>query len=304
MDPVETINEPPNDHYDDNPETTSGGPTLPRMILGARLRRLRESRGITLEAAGQTIRASHSKISRLELGRTGFKRRDVADLLELYGVSDPDELSTLLALAGQANAPLWWQPYGEVVPAWFEAYLGMEQAAGEIRGYEVQFVPGLLQTADYARAVAGLDAADVGDAVVDRRVELRMRRQEILRRSVPPRLGMVIDEAVLRRPIGGHNTMRGQLRHLLALSEESHIDIQVLPFSVGGHAAGGGPIAVLRFPGDELPDMVYLEQLISAHYPDKPADILYYRRVMDRLSAEARPAAETPGILREILERL
>lgn len=299
--PVETVN----DHIDDPAAgCQQSGPTLPRMVLGARLRRLREGRGITLEAAGNAIRASHSKVSRLELGRTGFKRRDVADLLTLYGVSDVNEQATLLALATQANAPTWWQPYSDVVPSWFEAYLGLEQAASVIRCYEVQFVPGLLQTEDYARAVIRLDYGETDDRHIERRVELRMKRQRLLYRPVPPHLWAVLDEAALRRPIGGPETMRGQLVHLLEMSRLRHVRIQVLPFSAGGHAAGGGPISILRFAADELPDMVYLEQLISAIYPDKPADIGHYREVMDRLAAEAQPPTETAEILREILREM
>lgn len=305
MNPVEMLGEQHEDEggHQEGRETPDGGPALPRMMLGARLRRLRESRGITLEEAGRTIRASHSKISRLELGRTGIKQRDVADLLALYGVDDPAELSSLLDLAKRANTPLWWQSYSDVVPPWFETYLGMEQAAVEIRSYEVQFVPGLLQTAGYARAVASLDVGDTPDAVIERRVELRMKRQRLLHRPTAPRFRAVIDEAVLRRPIGGHETMREQLRHLLELTEAPHITIQILPFSAGGHAAGGGPIAILRFPHDELPDLVYLEQLISAHYPDRSAEITYYQEVMDRLAAEAQPATATPRMLRELLAR-
>jgi transcriptional regulator with XRE-family HTH domain len=280
------------------------GPTAPRMILGARLRRLREARGITREEAGEAIRGSHSKISRLELGRTGYKLRDVADLLTLYGVTDEAGRATLLELARQANRPGWWQAYADLIPQWFLPYLGLEQAAGVIRGYEVQFVPGLLQTPGYARAVVALGHSGEPPEQIERRVELRMRRQRILHRPQPPRLWAVIDETALRRPIGGPPTMRAQLRHLIDVSRLRHVTIQVMPFEAGGHPAAGGPIALLRLPQHELPDIVYLEQLTTALYPDAPADIDRYQQVMDRLATEAEPATATPSIVRRILAEL
>src|SRR6201992_818683 len=185
-------------------------PTVVRMLLGARLRRLRQSAGITRDNAGQAIRSSGSKISRLELGRTGFKQRDVSDLLTLYGVSDDDaERAILLGLARQANNAGWWHGYNDVRPAWFEPYLGLEQAAGIIRSYEVAFIPGLLQTPEYARAVIRL--MDGGsEAEADQRVALRVQRQQLLHRPNPPRLWVVIDETALRRPISGPARALGQ----------------------------------------------------------------------------------------------
>ncbi|MDI5941058.1 Scr1 family TA system antitoxin-like transcriptional regulator, partial [Micromonospora sp. DH15] len=162
------------------------GPTVLRMLLGAQLRRLREASGVTREGAGWEIRASESKISRMELGRVGFKERDVADLLSLYGVTDTTEREALLKLARDANSPGWWHRYGDVLPSWFQSYLGLEAAAALIRSYEVQFVPGLLQTPEYARAVVLLGHRGAGADEIDRRVGLRMQRQELLRRPRPP----------------------------------------------------------------------------------------------------------------------
>jgi transcriptional regulator with XRE-family HTH domain len=280
------------------------GPTATRMVLGAQLRRLRESRGISRERAGAAIRASQSKISRLELGRTGFKMRDVVDLSALYGVTDEAERAALIGLARQANAPGWWHDYADVVPAWFEPYVGLEQAASLIRTYEVQFVPGLMQTREYARAVIELGHGHGPETAVERRVELRMRRQEILRRARPPRLWVVIDEAALRRPIGGEPVMEGQLRHLIALCELPHVTVQLMPFHSAGHAAAGGPITLLRLPERELPDVVYLEQLTSALYPDRRADLDYYRDILNRLATQADPPAATPSALRAIIRDL
>jgi transcriptional regulator with XRE-family HTH domain len=277
------------------------GPTVARMVVGAHLRRLREAAQVTRERAAEAIRSSDSKISRLELGRTGFKLRDVTDLLALYGVSDENECATLLAMARQANTQGWWHAYSDVIPGWLDPYLGLEAAASVIRSYEAHFVPGLLQTRHYARALirSGLD--DLSEAEVDRRVSLRMRRQRLLHHPVPPRLWAVIDEAALRRPIGGAATMRAQLRHLIETAELPHVTIQVLPFSVGSVPVGV-PITLLRFPEGELPDVVYAEQLAGALYLDKPADTELYRHILNRLGTAAAPQQATAVILGRILE--
>ncbi|WP_373307307.1 helix-turn-helix domain-containing protein [Micromonospora lutea] len=281
-------------------EGPAAGPTVLRMLLGAQLRRLRESRGVTRESAGWEIRSSESKISRMELGRVGFKERDVADLLTLYGVTAEQERAALLKLARDANNPGWWHRYGDVLPSWFQSYLGLEAAAALIRSYEVQFVPGLLQTPEYARAVVLLGHSTAGPEEIDRRVDLRMRRQELLARPRPPRLWAVVDEAVLRRPIGGPAVMRGQLEALLKATRTPNVRLQVIPFAAGGHAAAGGAFTILRFGDQDLPDIVYIEQLTSAIYLDKREDLDFYAVAMERLCVEAEPPERTP----EILERL
>ncbi|WP_461037295.1 helix-turn-helix domain-containing protein [Streptomyces mayteni] len=270
------------------------------MILGSRLRQLREARGITGGQAGSRIRASHSKISRLEMGRTGFKTRDVLDLLTLYGVTDEAERAMLLELARQSTQPGWWHVYHDVVPAWLNVYLGLEQAATVIRGYELQFVPGLFQTEDYARAVTRL-APEPLDDQLERRVELRMARQGVLHREQPPHVWMVIDETALRRPLGGPRAMRAQLEHLLEMAALPHVTIQIMPFAAGGHAAIGGAVTVLRPPGGDLPDVVYLEQLTGGVYPDKPSEIESYRHIMNRVVLQAEPPTQTDGFLRRVL---
>jgi transcriptional regulator with XRE-family HTH domain len=264
-----------------------GGPTVLRIVLGTQLRRLREANGITREAAGEAIRASHAKISRLELGRVGYKERDVSDLLTLYGVTDPAEREAYLDLAHRASSPGWWHQYNDVLTPWFETLLGIEEAASVIRTYQVQFVPGLLQTPEYARAVTRLGHANSPERELERRVDLRMRRQRLLSGDEAPKLWAVVDEAALRRPLGGPDVMRGQLRHLLEIAEQPHITLQIAPFAVGGLAAAGGPITILRFEEPDLPDIVYLEQLTSALYLDKRDDVENYMVVMDRLSAKA-----------------
>jgi transcriptional regulator with XRE-family HTH domain len=271
-----------------------------RLILGARLRRLREAADVSPEDAAQAIRASRSKISRLEHGRTGFKARDVADLLTLYEVSD-DERATMLALAEHANAGSWWQEYADVVPGWLEHYLDLERAASLIRTYEVAYIPGLLQTADYARAVQRSVHHEAPEAEVERRVELRLRRQQVLHRDDPVRLWAVIDESALRRQVGGTAVMQVQIAHLIEVSRLSHVNIQVLPLSAGGHPAGGG-VTMLRFSEADLPDVVYLEQMLTAVYLSRPGDSACYRDVLDRLATQAEDLGASAATLEHLLD--
>jgi uncharacterized protein DUF5753/helix-turn-helix protein len=281
-----------------------GGPTVLRMLLGAHLRRLRDAAGVTREDAGWEIRSSESKISRMELGRVSFKERDVADLLTLYGIDDEEERNRLLALARDANTPGWWHRFGDVLPSWFQSYLGLEAAASLIRTYEVQFVPGLLQTQDYARAVVLLGHGRAGTDEIDRRVRVRVTRQDLLNRANPPQIWAVIDEAVLRRPIGGREVMRGQVEALLQATKLPNVQLQVVPFAVGGHAAAGGAFSILRFPDPDLPDVVYVEQLTSALYLDKRDDVDHYAATMERLCVEAEPPDRTAEILQTLLREL
>lgn len=272
-----------------------GGPTVLRILLGGQLRRLREANGFSRAAAGEAIRASGSKISRLELGRVGFKERDVADLLTLYGVRDPGEREALLDLARRANEPGWWHRYGDLVPPWFEMYIGLEEAASALRIHETRFVPELLQTEDYARAVMALRFPDAPAAEIERRVELLMHRQRVLRGS---RLWAVVDETALRRPIGGRAVRRSQLMSML----ETDATVQVVRPGFGAVAALTGPFSLLRFAEPWLPDIVYVEQLTSALYLEKPADLVVYKLALDRLSVNADPPTATADILAEILE--
>jgi transcriptional regulator with XRE-family HTH domain len=281
---------------------SAGGPTALRIMLGAQLRRLREAKGVSREKAGWEIRSSESKISRMELGRVGFKERDVSDLLTLYGVDDDNEREVLLELARQANTPGWWHRYSDILPGWFQSYLGLEESATQIRTYEVQFVPGLLQTSDYARSVIMLGHGRAPDEEIERRVSLRMdRRQKVLARPEPPKVWAVVDEAALRRPIGGPKVMRAQIEALITATEMPNIQLQVVSFAKGGHAAAGGAFSILRFSDQELPDVVYVEQLTSALYLDKREDVDYYAAAMERLCVDADPPARTADFLTGIL---
>ncbi|MFF7155951.1 Scr1 family TA system antitoxin-like transcriptional regulator [Streptomyces sp. NPDC008139] len=261
-----------------------GGSIVRRMLLGAQLRRLRESKGITRELAGYSIRASESKISRMELGRVSFKERDVADLLTLYEVTDDAERAAMLGLVREANAAGWWHGYGEVMPTWFQTYVGLEESAALIRTFEVQFVHGLLQTEDYIRSVIRLGHPEAAVPWVERRVGLRLERQKLLVSEQAPHFVAVMDEGALRRPFGGRQVMIDQVRHILEAAERPNVDVRILPFATGGHAAGGGAFTLLSFPESDLPDLVYLEQLTGALYIDKPDEVVEYQKAMNALS--------------------
>lgn len=266
-----------------------GGPTARRIVLGAQLRRLREAAEISRTDAGYSIRASGSKISRMELGRVGLKERDVADLLTLYGVSDRDGF---LEMVEQSNQPGWWHRYTDLMPEWFQDYVGLEESASRIQTYELQFVPGLLQTEEYARAIASHGRPDLVDDEVERRVSLRMRRQLLLAGPEAPRLWAVVDEAVLHRPIGGRRVMLAQLEALLDVTKLPHVTLQILPHQLSGYAAEGA-FSLLRFAAPELPDLVYIEHLTGALYLDKRDEIELYGRAFDQLTVDARTPEHT-----------
>jgi hypothetical protein len=274
--------------------------TVLRLMLGTQLRRLREAAAITPEKAGYAIRASRSKISRMENGRVRFKIRDIADLLTLYGLTDDQPRSEILALARQSGNPDWWTRYGDILPDWFETYLGLESAAATIRSFELQFVPGLFQIEEYARAVTRLGHQAAPEAEIERRVSLRRNRQDLLTRPAPPRIWAIMDEAVLRRPVGGPAVMRAQLSHLIQVSRPTHVTIQVVPFARGGHAGAGGSFSMLRFDEQYLPDIVYVEQLTSAIYLDQRSDVEHYLEVVNQLSG----AALTPAATRDFIEQV
>ncbi|MFJ1957646.1 helix-turn-helix domain-containing protein [Streptomyces microflavus] len=280
----------------------SSGSVVRRILLGSQLRRLRESRGITREAAGYSIRASESKISRMELGRVSFKARDVEDLLTLYGVADDAERDALLGLAREANVAGWWHSYGNVLPGWFQTYVGLEGAASLIRIYEVQFVHGLLQTEAYAHAVVSRGMRGASAADIDRRVALRLERQKALVSERAPTFHAVLDEAALRRPYGERDVMRAQLRHLIDMSEQPNITLQVMPFSYGGHAGESGSFTMLRFPESDLSDIVYLEQLTSALYLDKSEEVAQYEKAMACLCKDSPGPEESRDLLRGLLQ--
>jgi len=281
-------------------EPPAPGPLILRIRLGATLRRLRESHGITAQRAAQEIRGSDSKISRIELGRHPAREIDVADLLTLYGVTDPDEREALLTLASQALAPPWWRPYTELLPPWFQAYLGFEEAAESVRTYDTHFIPGLLQTSDYAAALlapAGFEADQVA-----RLLEVRARRVERFAAG-GWRLAAVIDEAVLRRPVGGRDAFAAQLEHLRDAAGWPGVTVRIRPLAAGAPLSPAG-FTMLRFAAGMLLDAVYSEQLTTASYLDRPADVARYAAAMDLLEGSSKPAEQTAAIVDAALARL
>ncbi len=272
------------------------GPTARRMILGSQLRRLREEAGITRQQAGYNIRGSESKISRLELGRVGFKERDVTDLLTMYGVDDPNERRAFLDMVKQSNEPGWWRRFGDTMPNWFTDLVGLEEAAARIQIWEPLYVSGLLQIEPYARAIFSHGRSEMADERVDQLVALRMRRQKMFSRPDAPRVWMVLDESVLYRPIGGVKVLKQQIEYLLEMSALPHVSIQVLPYSRSGLSAEHA-FSLLRFGEPELPNIAYVEYLTGAHYIEKREEIEKYSRALDMLAVDA----ETPERSRSML---
>jgi transcriptional regulator with XRE-family HTH domain len=283
---------------DPMPASTEG-PTVLRRLLGMQLRKLREDRDISAADAARAIRGSESKISRIELGKSAIREIDVLDLLTLYGV-DASEREQFLTLAEQASRRGWWHQFSDVLPDWFSTYIGMEESAQSIRVYEPLFVPGLLQTPQYAAAVLALGDLSVGEA--ERHVMLRKERQ---RRFVDGQLKLwaIVDESALRRPVGSLHILRDQLRYLISLSTRRNLTLQITGLGEGGHAAPGA-FTILRFKEPDMPDVVYVEQLTSALYFDKRTDVDHYLLAMERLSVISATPAETRGILSTIINQV
>ncbi|WP_106402499.1 helix-turn-helix domain-containing protein [Actinocorallia populi] len=264
----------------------SSGSMTGRMQLGSQLRGLREARGITRADAGYAIRASESKISRLELGRVGSKIRDIEDLLALYGVTDAAQIAEIMKLAAEANRPGWWQSYNDLLPAWFATYLGLEEAVSRLRSYSVQFVPELLQTEEYARALLSSAYPGIHAEELDRRVEVTLCRQRAFFRSGGPHLWAVLDESVLHRVVGDQGVHRRQLEHLLALKG---VTLQVLPFAAGEHPAQSGAFCLLRFPQAELGDIAYVQSLAGSTHHEKREEVDVHLQAMEHLCVAAHP---------------
>jgi transcriptional regulator with XRE-family HTH domain len=295
----------PSEGAQPHPRTPTAPPrtsTVLRILLGTQLRRLRESRRITLEEAGRAIRASHSKISRMELGRVSMRGRDVADLLTLYGVADEGERAAMLTLVSQANVPGWWHDYGDVLPSWFEAYIGLEQAATGIRNYEVQFVPGLLQTEDYARALVQVAPDEVTEDAIEQRVKVRMERQQVITGPDPLSVWAIIDEAALCRPAGGWEVMRAQMQRLIEVARLPSVTLQLIPFDIGAHpGAGRGPFTILQFPDEADRDAVYVDNFAGELYVEEIVEVGSFHEGFRHLVAAALSPAATMTFIAERL---
>ncbi|MEV0481476.1 helix-turn-helix transcriptional regulator [Streptomyces sp. NPDC050508] len=278
-------------------------PTVGQVVLGRRLQELREAAGIKREEAAQVLRVAPATVRRMEMAEVALKVPYVQVLLTTYGVPD-EEADAFVALTEEANQPGWWQRFHDVLPEWFSLYVSLEGAAGLIRSYEPHFVPGLLQTEDYARAV--LEAGTIGQTgpeTIERHVSLRMARQGLLERDNPPHLWVIMDETVLRRPVSMRGeVMREQLDKLLEFGERDRVTLQVAEFENGPHPGTYAPFSLFRFTEPELPDMVFTEYLTGALYLDSRTEVSAHLEVLDHMTAHAASAQRTKKILRDYRE--
>ncbi|WP_028961429.1 Scr1 family TA system antitoxin-like transcriptional regulator [Streptomyces sp. UNC401CLCol] len=280
-------------------------PTVGQVVLGRRLHELREASGLSREEAARILRVAPATVRRMETAEVSLKIPYVQMLLTAYGVPE-HEADTFVALAEDANRPGWWQRYHDVLPEWFSLYVSLEGAARIIRSYEPHFVPGLLQTEDYARAV--LEAGTIGTAgpeTVERHVALRMERQKLLERPDPPHLWVLMEETVLRRPVSGDSrVMRDQLDKLLEFAARDRVTLQIAEFADGPHPGTYAPFSLFRFAEPELPDMVFTEYLTGALYLDSRKEVSVHLEVLDHMTAGAASARRTEKLLLECRERL
>ncbi|CAG7652971.1 Helix-turn-helix domain-containing protein [Actinacidiphila bryophytorum] len=274
-----------------------GAPTVLRMVLGKRLQDLREQAGISLEEAGRALDVTHATIRRMEKAEVGLKIPYVEKLLVTYGITSPEEISGFLALAREANRPGWWHSFRDVLPDWFSAFVSLEGEAAVIRAYEPAYVPGLLQTANYARATLRAGLPHAAPEEIDRLLTLRTERQALVTRTDAPLLWIVMDETVLRRPIGGRRVMREQMERLMEATELPNVRLQIMPFAAGPHPAMYGPFHIFRFQLNEIPDIAYAESLVGGVYFDERDDVSAFLEALDRMCAQAAPAQSTKAIL-------
>ncbi|MGP3926693.1 helix-turn-helix domain-containing protein [Streptomyces sp. 8N616] len=279
-------------------DTRSGGaPTVLRVVLGKRLQDLRERAGLSYEDAGRALDVTHATIRRMEKAEVGLKIPYVEKLLRTYGVTAQEELEDFLSLARQANRRGWWHRFRDVLPEWFSAFVALEGEANLIRAYEPHYVPGLLQTQAYARAVLRAGKPHAPDDEIERGVALRIERQAVLTKQDAPLLWVVMDETVMRRPIGGPAVMREQVDRLIEATSMPNVRLQIMPFAAGPHPAMYGPFHIFRFPIQELPDIAYTESLVGGVYLDQRDDVSAFLEALDRMCAQAAPAHTTEGYL-------
>lgn len=280
-------------------------PTVKRRRLAAELRHYREGASLTIEEVAERLEWSTAKISRIENARVSVLPRDVKFLLSTYGLSDRDDAwDVLLTLARESRQKGWWQQYGEAVPDWFEVFVGLEADAATIWGYDAEFVPGILQTEEYARAVHRAQLITATDDEIDRLVRVRMARQELLTSDDTPQLWLVLNEAVIRRVVGGAATMREQLKRLIEASKLPNMTLQVVPFSAGAHPAMDGSFNLLTFPDPSDPNIVYMEYHTGALYLEKSAEVQRYRLMFDHLRAAAQSVDESRAHMARVAEEL
>ncbi|MFF0294295.1 helix-turn-helix domain-containing protein [Kitasatospora sp. NPDC004615] len=280
--------------------SASVNPTVRRRRLGAELRRLRELRGMTAEEVAGRLMVSQSKISRLENGRRSISPRDVRDLCEVYEVEDERVRNGLMEMAKESRQRGWWHEFGDIP---YSVYIGLEAEASSIRAYESSFVPGLLQTREYAEAVVAGTQPDTDPAAIHRRVEVRLKRQ--LRIHGDDQLGslwVVVDEAVLRRQVGGPRVMAEQLFQLVELGERPNINLQVIPFKHGAHPGMTGTFSLMEFPESADSTVVYFEGVTADLYLEKEADVRRYTNLYDHLRAAAMSVTESRSMITDLAE--
>lgn len=284
-------------------EGDSGGPAAAGTVLGTYLRRRRQELGYRLADVAPVIAGSPAKISRLERGESPAKESDVMRLLRHYGAT-PAEVRAIGELLRQASSDAWYHQFSDVVPGWLNRLIGMESAAVAIHTYQMQYVPGLLQSADYMRAVVRLAFPDPGALQVERRVELRLQRQQILQQTDPPQMVALLDEGLLMRPVGGVSVLRGQLRDLYNFAENRDgINIRIIPFGAAA-VAPGAAMTYLRFPPGGPDELVYLEQLHGARYVSAPQEVEAYKQAFIHLKDIALTRTETLARLEDAINRL
>jgi transcriptional regulator with XRE-family HTH domain len=275
------------------------GPTVRRRRLGTELRKLRESNLFKLEEVAARLGVAPSTLSRIETGKAPTKSAYLSQMLDMYGVTDSQQRQVLVDMAREGHRKGWWAAYDDVLPSGFDIYVGLEAETAAVRGYEVSVVPGLLQTADYARAVLREMFARHTTEQIERLVDLRIKRQQRFDDDPPIELWAVLDEAVIRRPVGGNSVMRNQLEHLLAAADRPGVTMQVLPFGCGAHAGHGGPFSILEFPNRSDSEVAFVESVVGIIYLEKDRDVRARAEAFDRLRAAAlAPAASTDLIAR------
>jgi Domain of unknown function (DUF5753)/Helix-turn-helix domain len=265
--------------------TQRPSPTIRRRRLGAELRRHREAAGVTIDVVAERLGCSPSKVSRIETGHTSATPRDVQDMLDIYGV-DCAVAAELVQIAREARQKGWWHPYTPVLTG---AYVGLEAAARLVRAYEQQVVPGLLQSAEYAAAMIKAARSGDTDADVERRVRVRMARQSLLIQDDPIDLWVVLDEAVVSRPVGGDEVMRDQLVRLVEAAKLPNVTLQILPFQAGAHAGMDGTFAILDFPEPEDPNVVFAENATGGLFLEKADELRKYAAIFENIQATALP---------------
>jgi len=283
---------------------TTTGPTVRRRRLGTELRKLRESNGYKLEEVAAQLGVAPSTLSRIETGKAPTKSAYLNQMLEMYGVVDPAQRQILVDMAREGHRKGWWAAYDDVLPSGFDIYVGLEAETAAIRSYETSVVPGLLQTPDYARAVLSEEYPRHTLEQIDRMVDLRVQRQRRFSEDPPLELWAIVDEAVIRRPVGGNAVMRGQLEHLLDAATRPGLTLQVLPFAIGAHAGHGGAFSILEFPNRTDAEVAYVESVAGYLYLEKDREVRARAEAFDRLRAAALAPGASTDLIAQVASEL